>query len=225
MEKILIIILVVALFTAGLCPGLVSAQVGANGIYFPPPGESLSSQSIKLPEELGLSATTVSALQSVITGGRWALWRHGYLIHIEGDFNLNTDIGAASTGIHAATVGVALERSLLASLDEKISVWNTELTGKDAEVSWRHILSQTSTLDDPVALPGDVWAYSSANAYQLNRALSRLWGRTDLTDNYDAVLADALLDPVGARAGAVQLLQTGSICRWILRIWGESGRC
>jgi len=223
MHKIFIIILVVTLFAEGLWPGLARAQVGANGIFFPTAGETLSSQSLKLPAEVGLSTTTVSALQSVITGGRWALWRHGYLVHIEGDFNLNADIGAASSGIHAATIGVALERSLIPSLDQKLSVWNTELTGIDTDVTWRHVLSQSSALDDPGALPGDVWAYSDANTYQLNRALSRAWGRIDLTDNYDAVLADALLDPIGAQGWSSSVAADGINLQMDLEDMGRIG--
>ncbi|MBT8121367.1 MAG: hypothetical protein KJO10_02435, partial [Gammaproteobacteria bacterium] len=73
MQRITITILAITLFSEGLCPSLARAEVGANGIYFPPAGETLSSQSFKLPAEVGLSTDTVTALQSVITGGRWAL--------------------------------------------------------------------------------------------------------------------------------------------------------
>ncbi len=204
--------LIIALFFQGLslcCLSTAHATVGAHGINFPSAGQTLASQSTRLPAEVGLSSAVVSAMQSVITGGRWALWRHGYLIHVEGDFNLNSDIGAASMGIHAATTGVALERSLIPSLDEKLSIWNSELSGIDSDVSWRHVLEQSAALDDPLALPGSVWAFSNANAFQLNRALSRVWGRADLTDNYNIVLADALLDPIGAQGWSSSIATDG----------------
>ncbi|NNJ96112.1 MAG: serine hydrolase [Gammaproteobacteria bacterium] len=223
MNKIQLILLAVIILMEGLCPSLAHAQVGSNGVYYPPEGETISYQSIKQPAEVGLSTTTVSALQSVITGGRWALWRHGYLVHIEGDFNSNTDVDAVSTGIHAATVGVAVERSLILSLDEKLSVWNSELTGIDADVTWRHVLSQTSALDDSAALPGTAWAYSDANAYQLNKALSRIWGRIDLTDNYDAVLADALFDPIGAQGWSSSVAADGINLHMDLEDMGRIG--
>jgi PKD repeat protein len=98
-----------------------------TGIYFPPAGESLSNQSLKSPGEVGLSDAVVADLTSVITSGRWALWRDGYLVHVEGDFNANDEVKSLRKIIHAATVGVAIQRHLVPSLDQKVSAWNPEL--------------------------------------------------------------------------------------------------
>jgi hypothetical protein len=35
--------------------------------------------------------------------------------------------------------------------------------------------------------------------FQLNRALARVWGNSDCNVDYDAVVADALLDQIGAQ--------------------------
>jgi hypothetical protein len=169
------------------------------GIYFPPAGESLSSQSYKSPAEVGLGASVVADLAAVITAGRWALWRHGYLVHVDGDFNDNDEVKSLRKIIHAATVGVAIQRGFVPSLDQAISAWNPELTGVDATATWAHVMTQTSAFDEPTLAPGSLWAYSDANPLQLCRAIARVWGRGDYTDRYDLVVSDALFDAIGAR--------------------------
>jgi hypothetical protein len=169
------------------------------GIYFPPAGESLSSQSHKSPAEVGLGDSVVADLSAVITAGRWALWRHGYLVHVDGDFNDNDEVKSLRKIIHAATVGVAIRRGFVPSLDQAVSAWNPELTGLDANATWLHVMTQTSAFDEPTLAPGSLWAYSDANPLQLCCALARVWGRKDYTDRYDLVVSDALLDAIGAR--------------------------
>ena len=169
------------------------------GIYFPPAGESLASQSLRSPDEVGLSDSVVADLSAVITTGRWALWRHGYLVHVEGDFNTTDEVKSVRKIIHAATVGAAIQRGLVPSLDQPIAFWNPELSGIDAMTTWVHVMTQTSAFDEPLLTPGSLWAYSDANPLQLCRALARVWGRPDYTDRYDLVIADALFDAIGAR--------------------------
>ncbi|MBU2676265.1 MAG: cadherin-like domain-containing protein, partial [Gammaproteobacteria bacterium] len=55
-------------------------QQAPAGSYYPPPGESVANQFLSTPGEVGLSASIVTDLGAVITAGRWALWRHGYLV-------------------------------------------------------------------------------------------------------------------------------------------------
>jgi hypothetical protein len=170
-----------------------------EGIYFPPRGESLASQSHKRPGEVGLSDSGVAELAEVITVGRWALWRHGYLVHVEGDFNDTDEVKSLRKIIHAATVGAAIQRGFLPSLDQSIGAWNPELAGLDAKATWIHVMTQTSAFDEPSLAPGSLWAYSDANPLQLCRALARVWGRADYTDRYDLVISDAVFDAIGAR--------------------------
>jgi hypothetical protein len=98
---------------------VVVAVIGQEqaGIYFPPLGESTANQNLKSPPEVGLSSSIMADLSSVITVGRWALWRHGYLVGVVGDFNANTDVRSVRKTIHAATVGAAIQRGLVPSLE------------------------------------------------------------------------------------------------------------
>lgn len=133
---------------------------------------------------MGLDPQIIADLEAAITAGRWALWRHGHLVHVEGNFNIEVEIKSARKTFHAATVGVALYRGWIPSINQPISVWNPELTGNDALATWFHVLSQTSAFDEPALLPGELWAYSDANPIQLNNALARVWGKVDFFDSY-----------------------------------------
>ncbi|MCG8370171.1 MAG: Ig-like domain-containing protein, partial [Proteobacteria bacterium] len=174
-------------------------QQAPSGTWFPPPGETLASQNPVSPDAVGLSPTIVTELSSAITAGRWALWRDGHLVHVEGAFNAAGDIQSVRKSILAAVAGAGIERSLIPSLDQSLGDWNPELSGADATASWFHALAQTSAFDEPGLAPGALWAYSDANPLQLSRALARVWGRTDYTDGFGTVLADALFDAIGAQ--------------------------
>jgi hypothetical protein len=203
---------VISLLTGGTFSGsapAASAQPSSSGIYFPPAGESIANQFLTTPQEVGLNASIITDLESVIVAGRWALWRHGYLVHLVGDFNANTEITSGRKTVHAATVGAGIQRGLIPSLQQRLRVWNPELTGADADATWAHALTETSTFDEPTLAPGSLWAYSDANAFQLNRALSRVWGNPDFTANYDAVVADALFDPIGAQGWSTSVGSDG----------------
>ena len=174
----------------------------SSGVYFPPPGELIGVQDQRIPQEVGLDQNIVTTLQGTIRQGRWALWRDGYLVHVEGSFDAEREIASARKTIHAATVGALIQRGTIPSVDQPISVWNFELTGCDANATWRHVMTQTTAFDEGTLCPGDLWAYSDANPPQLNRALARAWRNTTSTDytvNYDEVIGGALLDPIGAQ--------------------------
>ena len=163
----LVICLLIGRVLAGFAPS-ASAQSSSDSIYFPPPGQAITNQFLTTPQEVGLSPSIVTDLESVIGAGRWALWRHGYLVHVDGDFNQNGSILSARKTIHAATVGAGIQRGLIPSLNQEISDWNPGLTGLDADATWFHVLTQTSAFDEPTLAPGSLWAYSDANPFQLN---------------------------------------------------------
>ena len=182
---------------AGLGVGMAEER-----LYFPPPGEGLDVQSRCSPEEAGFDPAVMKALEGVAS--RWALWRHGHLIHVKGDFNKAEDVASHRKTWHALTVGAAIQQGKIPSLDQKISVWNKELTGKNAEATWWHVITQSAGFDYPYGDypaydPGKMWTYSDHNPVQLCNALARVYGRKDWKDNYDAVVKEAFFDAIGLR--------------------------
>ncbi len=63
------------------------------------------------------------------------------MVHVEGDFNEATDVKSLRKTWHTLAVGAALEQEKIPSLRQKVSVWNKELKGKDAEATWWHCLA------------------------------------------------------------------------------------
>ena len=148
----------------------------ATGIYFASPGQSITNQDRRLAEEVGMQPETIDRLKARMQHGRWALWRHGYLVHVEGDFNKNTEVKSLRKTWHALTVGAAIKQERIPSVHQEIGVWCSELAGKDAKATWRDVITQTSGFDYPYAEhpayePGRMWTYSDKNPRHLCNAL------------------------------------------------------
>ena len=141
--------LFVGVFIVSLAPGARAAEQ----LYFPPPGESLDVQSRRSPVEAGFDPAVLGELEGAAS--RWALWRNGYLIHVKGDFNQVQEIASNRKTWHALTVGAAVKQGKIPSYRQKISVWNKELTGKHAEATWRHVITQSAGFRLPLRrVPG-----------------------------------------------------------------------
>lgn len=159
---------------------LVLARGGASGsaserFHFPPPGESIEKQDRRSPNDLGLRPEIIDELKSRASSGRWALWRHGYLVQVEGDFNRNTEVKSLRKTWHALTVGAAIKQGRIPSIDQKISVWCDGLAGKHSSATWRHVITQTSRFDYPYGDypaygPSEIWTYSDKNPKHLVEA-------------------------------------------------------
>ncbi|KPK36051.1 MAG: hypothetical protein AMJ65_16760, partial [Phycisphaerae bacterium SG8_4] len=121
----------------------------ARGIYFPPPGQSIANQDCREPEAVGMNPEFIARIKERMKGNRWALWRHGYLVFVNGDFNKNTEVASLRKTWHALTVGAAIGQDRIPSVHQQIGVWCEELTGKDAEATWWHVITQTSGFDYP----------------------------------------------------------------------------
>lgn len=204
--------------TPGIGGGVASTIPAGNlnsgilsEIYFPPPGQGMDKQKKRSPKEMGLQPSVIDQLREFIlknpyvarkTELRWALWRNGYLIHVEGDFGKTVDVASLRKTWHALTVGATILQGKIPSLDQKISVWLPELKGNDAEATWRHVITQSAGFDYPYAdfpdfKPGEMWTYSDWNPKYLCTALARVYGKKDYHDNYEDVIRKAYFDVIG----------------------------
>jgi hypothetical protein len=185
--------------------GLMGSPAAAwsAGTYFPPPGDSLQQQSRKSPAEVGMDDSFIAALKPHVAG-RWALWRDGYLVHLQGDLNQKQDVASLRKTWHALAVGAAIQQVRVPGLDQKVSVWVDGLAGPHAEATWWHVITQTSGFDYPYGSfpafkPGEIWTYSDKNPRVLCNALARVYGRKDFHDEYAAVLKAAYFGAIGMR--------------------------
>lgn len=196
--------------------------------YFPPSGESIQQQDRRSPGEVGLKPDVVKKLESRAGSGRWALWRYGRLVHVEGDFNRKTEVKSLRKTWHALTVGAAIGQGKIPSIDQKISVWASELTGKHARATWRHVMTQTSGFDypygdHPAYEPGKMWTYSDKNPKHLCNALARVYGRKDSRDGYDDVVRAAYFDAIGMRGWKTAVRHDGIRFHFDLEDMGRLG--
>jgi hypothetical protein len=191
-----------------------SSRSDVSGVYFPPPGESIQNQNRKLPQEVGMRPDVIARIKAKMGAGRWALWRHGYLIHVEGDFNMNMEVKSLRKTWHALTVGAAIWQERIPSLHQRISVWCPELTGKDAKATWWHVITQTSGFDypygdHPAYEPGQMWTYSDKNPRYLCNALARVYGKGGYDDSYEDVIRQAYFDAIGMRGFKTSVRRDG----------------
>ncbi len=164
----------------------------------------------------------------LVPKGRWALWCHGYLVHVEGGFNHKSEVASLRKTWHALTVGAALKQGKIPSYQQKLSVWNAELTGKDAEATWWHVITQTSGFDYPYGdfpayQPGAIWTYTDKNPRQLCNALARVYGKKDYRDHYDEVLRQAYFDAIGMRGWTSRVREDGIRLQLDLEDMGRLG--
>jgi len=192
-------------------------NVVAAGYYFPPPGQTLSQQSQQTPQAVGLNPNVVTALSG--KASRWALWRHGYLVHVEGNFNQTAEVKSLRKTWHALTVGAAVKQGKIPDFKtQKISVYQTNLVGKDADATWRHVITQSAGFDYPGCgdntdyAPGQMWTYSDLNLKNLTEGLYKAWGShggSYTADNYKTVLNQAYFNAIGMQGWNTQLNADG----------------
>jgi hypothetical protein len=198
-----------------------------SGIYFPPPGQTLDMQNLKNLLEVGLADQLIPALSA--RTNHWAVWRHGYLVHVQGNFNLNKWTKSLRKTFHAATVGAALQQGKIPSLDQPISFWQTNLTGNDALATWSHVLTQSAGFDYPGCgdtndyLPGVMWTYSDLNPVNLNHALAKAYGRANFYDNYQVVLGAAFTNAIGMQGWEIDPMSDGIHLKLDLEDMGRLG--
>ncbi len=185
-----------------LASAVWSAVLPAQPIYFPPPGETMEQQSRTTPPQAGFDPGVIGKLRG--KAARWALWRWGRLIHVEGGFNHKQDVASLRKTWHAMTVGAAIQQRRIPSHGQKLSAWLPDLNAKDAESSWWHVITQSSGFDYPhdsfpAYRPGQMWTYSDKNPRRLCDALARVYGKKHHRDHYEEVLRAAYFDAIGMR--------------------------
>ncbi len=197
--------------TCGL-PAL--AETDQRGWHFPPPGEGLEHQQQRQPEEVGLKPELIAALRG--RASRWALWRHGYLVHAHGDWNQTQDVKSLRKTWHALAVGAAIQQGRIPGYCQPVAK-SLATPPDDNRVTWWHLITQTSALDYPHAdhpavgdpAPGEVWTYSDKNPRVLCTALARVYGKRDYADDYAEVLRTAYFDAIGLTGWSARVNQDG----------------
>jgi CubicO group peptidase (beta-lactamase class C family) len=133
---------------------------------------------------------------SALVGGRGCVVRGGLMVFQWGDPTLSGDLASASKPVLSTLLLAAIQEGLLSGPDDRLVEVEPRLAslndGKDAEITWRHLASQTSGygLSEP---PGAAYAY---NDFALALYYETLMGKVFKADGSE-VLRTRLAEPLG----------------------------
>ena len=85
---------------------------------------------------------------------RWAIWSHGYLVHVEGDFYQQNDVASLRKTWHAMIEGAAIQQGKIRNVHQPVSAFLAELEGYDAESTWKAGTFIPSLLEKKALQPG-----------------------------------------------------------------------
>jgi CubicO group peptidase (beta-lactamase class C family) len=189
--------------------------------YFPSPGNQRENHQERDPADVGLNPLVVDRLKRFIMQhpyarnqrtqqARWALWRNGYLVHVEGDFYKTQDVASLRKTWHAMIVGAALQQGRIPSLQQTLNSWVDGLQGRDADASWWHVMTQSTGFDYPYEnwpdfAPGKMWTYSDWNLVHLCQALAKVYGKQGFHDDYQDIAAQAYFDAIGMEGWSTRI--------------------
>ena len=154
----------------------------------------------KAPEAAGFSAKKLAEFSEKV-GGDGCLVHGGEMIHAWGEIDQRRNVASSIKPIYAFLTYKAIETGRLGSLDDPVVNWvpelddlNAEVDYKDREITFRHLLQQTSGygLEEE---PGEAFAYNDYATGLLVWALFyRVYDR--LPKEYDEILNGELLGAV-----------------------------
>jgi len=110
-------------------------------------------------------------------GGRGIIIKDGYLVYQWGDTTTRALWGSARKPVISFLMLNGVEESLIASVNEKINVQYSGLSGLDTNISYRHLGANTSGY----SLPGDTgafWAYNDSGIVLYTRSVDTIYNST-----------------------------------------------
>ena len=185
---------------------------------------------VKAPEEVGLSG------EKLADAGRWleeragdkpyrvVVVRGGYIAAewLRGiDANTELPLASASKSVYSSLLGIVLGEGRIRSIDDKVVDYYPEMmdvpdgTGpkpgryafpKDRDITFRHLITNTSGYMKPGEEPGKVYHYQTYGMNIVSHALAKLYGLYDTEDSFGLLgcgrlIQDKIRDPIGGTWG------------------------
>ncbi|MDB6119626.1 MAG: Beta-lactamase [Verrucomicrobiaceae bacterium] len=155
------------------------------------------------PAEAGLDAEKLKAFSDAITGNGVVV-RHDKLVYSWGSPNSSVDVASASKPVLVHLTFKAVEAGLISSIDEPVVKWeprlatlNASLGHKDAKITWRHLMDQTSGYG-LAEEPGAAFAYNDFQTQLFWELLFEKVYACKPEEVTDKVLRPQLFDLIGA---------------------------
>jgi CubicO group peptidase (beta-lactamase class C family) len=129
----------------------------------------------RAPEAAGLSRAKLDALRD-LAGGRGCVVRGGTLVYSWGDVAKSADVASAVKPVISTLLMMAVHEGKLESVDARVSEVEPRLTGKNKEITWRQLASQTSGYGLEEA-PGAAYGYNDyALALYYDSLMDKVFG-------------------------------------------------
>ena len=132
----------------------------------------------KVPKEAGFDANRLAQF-SRRAGGHGVIVRNGYIIHEWGRTDVAMDAASSMKPFFTHWTLMAIQAGAIGSLDDRIEKWmpeiadlNPALGHKDRDITFRHLLSQTSGYG-LTEKPGEAFAYNDVGTGLLADVLFR----------------------------------------------------
>lgn len=129
------------------------------------------------PADAGVSREKLAALAEG-TGGRGCVVRGGSLVYSWGDISKSADVASAGDPMLVTLLMAAIQEGKLSGPDARVSEVEPRLTGKNAEITWRHLAYQVSGYGLQER-PGAAWSSSDvALALTYDTLMGKVFART-----------------------------------------------
>jgi CubicO group peptidase (beta-lactamase class C family) len=147
------------------------------------------------PESVGLRPDRLAELAKLVEG-RGCVVMHGRMVYDWGDLSRSADVASAVKPVISTLMLMAVRQGKLESPDSPVSAVVPALKdlngGKDANITWRHLGSQTSGYG-LVERPGEAYAYNDyALALYYDALMDGVYGKDGT-----AVLRELIAGPIG----------------------------
>lgn len=158
---------------------------------------------IATPAEVHLDADKLKVFSDAIAGNGVVV-RHDKLAYSWGRPDAAVDVASASKPVLVHLVFKAIEAGLISSIDEPVVKWeprlatlNASLDHKDAKMTWRHLMNQTSGYG-LVEEPGAAFAYNDYQTHLFWELLFEKAYACKAEEVTEKVLRPQLFDLIGA---------------------------
>lgn len=161
------------------------------------------------PATLGLSAAKLAALANKMSGdqgedhGDGLVIRHGYVAQTWGTPDRAADLASAAKPVLVHLLLMAIQQGRIPSLDQKVAELepalaqlNAALRHKDADLTWRHFITQTSCYGVSER-PGSAFDYNDFQTALFYRLLFEKALGASINDAGPKVLGPLLATPLG----------------------------
>lgn len=150
---------------------IVSKGYAAEEVVFPG-----ANWKVRTPAEMGLDEVKLNQIAGKL-GSSGCIIKDGFLVKTWGNQSKPYDWYSSAKPIFSTLLFFAIHEGKISSVGEKISNWDWPLTGKDRDITFRHLANMTSGYMQPEG-PGEAYAHNDFAVELLICTLEKVFGQS-----------------------------------------------